>query len=895
MKNILTIILVFCAFFFAFGQKKTIDSIAIKNWVYPQDAHVSNDGKYVFYFLGKELIIQSTGNNWRKELNGGKNVSFAANNKFVIFLMPKDTLAILTLGADQIIFKPFVSSYQLSNDDNAVILACQLNNKHKELLLYNISSQIEESRISNVKDYQFNNPGNCLLFQSLKEEEYSLSTLTIKSGQIKTLWQSTYPATNITFDDSGDRFAFVAKYKNIEGEKTGLFYYREGADSAKLRVSGDIPGIESGFELEDWNPLGFSKDGSRLFFYITKKAYDVNLKNDRASVDIWNYKDEFLQSEQLISEKYNKRYLCVINEGGFKCILLQPGFKSNWVLDYKSNNNFVLESNRTNRAEINWNVKERPNVFLISKTDGTQKLISRHVYTYDIYITLSGEGKYVIWYDRLKRNYFTYNIAAGITKNISLKVSRPLFDDEDDMSHPKSNFGIVKWMDNDKSVLVYDRFDIWKLDPDGIKMPVNVTKGLGRKTNTVLRLYRDGQNTPTSFKDSKQFLLVAFNRINKDNGFYKSDLSGQKAPEYLSMGSFVYYLPEMPTRQYSLLANGLITKAKDTGVYMVSRMSAKEFPNLFITTNFKTFKPMTDLHPQDNYNWVNSTLMHWKMSYDKTNEGILYKPTDFDPKKKYPIIFYFYERNADDLNGFIRPGYDCGQMNIAAYVSRGYLVFIPDILYKIENPGPSAYNTVVSAARYLSKFPWVDTKKMGIQGHSFGAYEVNYIITHTNLLAAACSAEGLSDMVGNANAKRDEDGSSNQSYYEDSQGRMGMSLWSIPQQYVRNSPIFFAENIVTPLLIMANSEDKTVPWQQGIELFSALRRLKKKVWLLQYDTEEHQLTNEIDQKDYTIRLGQFFDRYLMDKPAPIWMTEGVPASRKRIDDGLALDTTGKQP
>jgi hypothetical protein len=94
--------------------------------------------------------------------------------------------------------------------------------------------------------------------------------------------------------------------------------------------------------------------------------------------------------------------------------------------------------------------------------------------------------------------------------------------------------------------------------------------------------------------------------------------------------------------------------------------------------------------------------------------------------------------------------------------------------------------------------------------------------------------------------------------------------------------------------MMSNKADGDVPFPQGVEMFTALRRLGKKAWMLQYDGEDH-MVFDAAAADLTVRMKQFFDHYLKGAPPPKWMTEGVPARLKGIDSGLELDTSGKQP
>ena len=247
---------------------------------------------------------------------------------------------------------------------------------------------------------------------------------------------------------------------------------------------------------------------------------------------------------------------------------------------------------------------------------------------------------------------------------------------------------------------------------------------------------------------------------------------------------------------------------------------------------------------------------------------------------------------------YLRPFFSFGPIDIPWLVSQGYLVFTPDIIYNVGKTGQSTCLSVLSAAKYLSKFPFVDTKHMGLQGHSFGGYETNYLVSHTTLFAAAAEGAGVSDFVsgyGTMAGGLGQEQQINQTFrYETGLYNMGASLWQSPDLYIENSPIFKADRVTTPLLIMHNKKDANVSWSQGVAWYAGLRRLGKKVWMLEYDEGTHGVGG-VDAMDYTLRLMQFFDHYLKKALPPKWMTDGIPARLKGIEMGYELDGSGKKP
>ena len=250
------------------------------------------------------------------------------------------------------------------------------------------------------------------------------------------------------------------------------------------------------------------------------------------------------------------------------------------------------------------------------------------------------------------------------------------------------------------------------------------------------------------------------------------------------------------------------------------------------------------------------------------------------------MLAVFYETGSEELYTHYTMEPSWSWVNYPFYVSRGYVVFVPDIHYSIGLPGESAYNYVCSGVEAVCDlYPNIDRKRIGIDGQSWGGYQTAYLVTRTNMFACAGSGAPVANMSSAFGGIRWESGDSRQAQYEQGQSRIGSNLWEAPELYIKNSPVFHANNCNTPLLIMHNDADGAVPWYQVIEMFMALRRLQKPVWLLQYNGEAHNIRDRKNRKDITIRLQQFFDHYLMGDPMPRWMKEGINPVRKGQDMG----------
>ena len=332
---------------------------------------------------------------------------------------------------------------------------------------------------------------------------------------------------------------------------------------------------------------------------------------------------------------------------------------------------------------------------------------------------------------------------------------------------------------------------------------------------------------------------------------------------------------------------GGTVKAKLANQLLFTRESFREFPDVWISDLSLTApKKISDANPQmKNYFWGTVELVNWTSLDNIPLTGLLYKPENFDPKKKYPMIVNFYERNSENLHAHNAPFPHRSTINQTVYTSDGYLVFVPDVIYKIGFPGESAHNCILPGVTSLIAKGFVDEKNIGIQGHSWGGYQIAYLVTRTDMFKAAEAGAVVANMISAYGGIRWESGLSRMFQYEKTQTRLGGSLWEKPMLYIENSPIFFADKIKTPLLLLHNDADGAVPWYQGIEMYMAMRRLNKPVWMLNYNGEPHWPLKRENRMDFQIRMKQFFDYYLKGATLPPWMKEGVPAIEKGITKG----------
>ena len=752
-----------------------------------------------------------------------------------------------------------------------------------ELVLRNLKTA-EEKKYKLVTDYLFDEQGSTLLIETSKktgDSTIQASVVLINTSDFKadTIFKKFNDAKNYAFDDAGKQVVFVAERDSAAKALQKfykLIYFEKGMKEAVVKADRSTTGVRNGFTVSpDFNNQ-FSKDGSKLYFGWAniRKPKDTTLVDfETARLDVWHYNDDNLQPQQLLQVQADLRrsQLAVFNKGTASFVWLENSDDDFVQTVNQGNADYVLAAtSKGYRIADQWQGFSKMSAYIVSTKDGSRKKVAD---TIRGQYSASPSGKYVFWYNWLNKTYFAYNVQTGKTAAISKGVKVPIWDEEDDHPDDPPPHGVAGWLANDEVVYIYDKYDIWGLDPEGIKPPVNITMGVGRKNKMELRYNRT--NPEERFLENGQELLLrAFNTGDKKSSIYTLKLGANAQP-------FEKFMQEVSVMT--------VTKAKNATTYLVQKSTIKS-AELYASKELAGFSQLTNIaSQQESYNWLTAELIKWKMFDGKEAEGLVFKPENFDPKKKYPVIYYFYERDADGLYNYRAPAPSASTVNIPYFVSNGYIVVDPNIYYKNGEPGESAFNSVVSCAKYMAKLPYVDSTKMAIQGQSWGGYQVAYLVTRTKMFAAAGAGAPVANMTSAYGGIRWGSGLNRQFQYERTQSRIGATLWQRRDLYLKNSPLFAADKVTTPLLIMHNDKDGAVPWYQGIEYFTALRRLNKKVWLLQYNDEDHNLVERRNRKDLSVRLGQFFDYHLKGAKPAKWLTDGVPAIDKGIDWGLEIN------
>ena len=892
------------------AQKKPLDHTVYDQWQSLKDVVLSNDGSWMSYTIAPQegdaiLYVKNLKTKQAFTIDRGTQAQFTENSSFLIAKikptfnetrqakiskkkpeeMPKDSLLILDLQSNEIKKIASVKSFQLAEKNSQTLVylkdkKADINKEGSELVVLTLQNKSERV-FTSITQYQIHPYGQSVAaFQT--KTKLNPSKLIVASSTdttFKTLSSNIFNASNLVWDEQGKQLAYLVEkdstHKALQKDLR-LAYYTEQADSAKYVFDRTHIVMPNQYTIGGDKKLNFSKSGAVLSLGIQPilPIKDTSLPEfDRVSVDIWNYNDANLQSTQLKSldaslksteaivfkpatnqftylGKINDRQIQMTNEGDGQFAIAN------------------IDSNYT--IESQWQGYGKRDLYLINVNTSQRHLIQKGLKS--SLVTPSYDGSLIVFYDEISKQFKSFNTATLQTKQIAKDIQFPLYDEDNDVPDDPNAYGVAMWMDNHKSFILYDRYDLWLVDASGLNASQLLTKG--RASKTEYRFVKlDDEKKVIGFKD--QILLKSYNEINKKEGIAILDMGNRS----------LFTIVEQPMHFTTMVG------AKNANQFIVMQEDEKNAANIFqytFTQEKQSPTAIATLNPQQNeYNWMQTQLVKWKAYTGKTAEGILFLPEDFDAKKKYPMIVYFYERNNQTLHNYLPPSPTPSRLNIPFFVSRGYVVFVPDIWYKKGYPGQGAYDYIVSGTRAMVQKGFIDSTRIGLQGQSWGGYQIAYLITKTNLYAAAWAGAPVVNMTSAYGGIRWGAGINRQFQYEKTQSRIGANLWERPDLYIKNSPLFELNKVKTPIVIMSNDADDAVPWYQGIEMFTAMRRLSKPIWMLVYNNEAHNLVERKNRKDIQIREQQFFDHYLKGAPMPIWMSKGVPAIMKGRDLGLS--------
>lgn len=739
-----------------------------------------------------------------------------------------------------------------------------------------------ETTVAEVNDYLWNKDGSWLAYSvsSEKAENDGAFARKLADGSTVNLQKGKGNYKSLAWDTVGRQVAFLSDQAEYDKKVSPyrLYYWKAGDAAAMELVSATTKGIIAGQVVSDNFAPRFSEDGLRLMLGTAPPPAppaDPAAKTPAPTkVDLWSFKDPTIQPMQQVraTQERTRNYRAIVHLNDKRYVQLatadlpnvNPGFDPNRAI---GTNDLPYQQ------EISWDTTYS-DVSLVDLKTGARRKILEH---FNGNPTISPGGGYVLYFDDGQADWFTYRIADGAKTNLTERLPVKFFDEGHDSPSLAPSLGTGGWTEGDKTVLLYDQFDVWEMRPDGTNARM-ITGGEGRKQHLSFR-YRTFDPDQRAIPTTKPLLLTTTNDDTKATGFYRVNYAGG-APEKIVM---------MDKRL------GAPTKAKDADVLVFTEQKFDEFPDIWVSDmNFTAPKKISDANPQQSqFVFGKAENIKYINTDGKQLSATLIKPENFDPKKQYPLMVYIYEELSSGLHGYVAPNPGTS-INIQRYVSNGYIVLQPDIVYETGYPGPSAMKCVIPAINTVVAQGYIDPKRIGIQGHSWGGYQITYMITQTNIFRAVQAGASVTNMTSAYGGIRWGTGMVRQFQYEKTQSRIGAAPWDAPLQFIENSPLFWIERINTPYLTIHNDADDAVPWYQGIEFNTAMRRLGKEAYMFTFNGEAHGLRSRDNQKYWTVHQDEFFDHYLLGKPRPEWMDKGVSFQQKGTRDVAPMFKTEAQ-
>ncbi len=741
-----------------------------------------------------------------------------------------------------------------------------------------------------VREFAFSDDGRTLVYAVAHRDTTAdgLFARDLDSGATTVLDRRTrgaYP--RMAWSRSGT-LAFLAARDRADGTPgdADLRTWRAGEPAAALRI-GQPP---TGWTIPPDSRLTWTDDGQRLFVGLRPAAapasadtafapLDVSAILRERGVDVWGAHDARIQPQQKVQfdERRRRLWTALLDIAAGTLVPLDSG--DVLLADVPQNPRTALARDaERHAAEASWD-RGYADLYAVDLATGRRRRVAEHV---DGPARLTPDGRAIVRFGG--RAWQALDTATGAARTLG-GPDTPLADEEHDSPDPAPAYGLAAFVgaDSTRAALVYDRYDVWALALGG-GPPSNVTGGEGRRTKTQLRIAETDPDR-RAYAHGDTLLLTGYDEAAKTQGLWRVVLGRPESIVRLAPGT----APDDRGGETSRGRPrgdapgriGVVVKAKRAPLVVITRESYRAFPDLYATDlSGAAPRRLTDASPDARqFAWGRSELVRWQSTDGEAREGVVILPDGYDASKRYPVLVYFYERMNDRLNVYPATAVTHRPV-LPQYVGEGVVVFLPDVAYEVGRPGLSALKSILPGVQMLIDRGIADGARIGLHGHSWSGYQTAWLVTQTNRFVAAAAGAPVANMTSAYGGIRWETGVSRQFQYEQTQSRLGATLWEARDRYIDNSPLFFADRVATPLLLLHGDADGAVPWEQSIEFYLALRRLGKDVTFVQYRGEGHHPKAYANKLDWAMRLHDFFGHYLLGRPAPAWMTEGAPYAGK---------------
>jgi len=880
-------------------QKKTLTTDDYGKWQAIGANDLSPNGEWIAYQITVQedndtLYVMNRNTNKIYKLEFASGPEFSKDNKWIVYRIGvpfkeaeklrdqskpiEYKMGLLNLETGKKETVQTISRFGFSRDGKflATYLAPPKDNKDKGsvLLIKNLSDSTTHT-IGNVTEYAFNKKSDYLgyIVESANTAGNSVELLNLGNYSLKVIASDTLKFSKLNWQKEGEGFTFFKTFKKdtYEEENAVVYSYVNIYNNPSLKIfdPATAAAFPKDMRIHNGSNLRLSDDMNAVFFGLKtwtlkpkkeekKPADTTKAKSDSsktmtakkpaadeklAAVDIWHWKDTEIQPRQKLTFSQDKEasYLSVWNMDNNRFYQLSKEITPDALLT--GNQQYAVTS--TNKKYKPAFREDYADFYLVNTKTGEEKLLyEKSLAGFNTGPRTSPDGKYLFYFK--DRNWWTYHVASGQNTNITQNIKTDFQDTRDDHPATRPPVGSGGWTKNDNEILLYDEYNVWAVKPDGSSSR-KLTQG--EKEEIVFRVNRVDFEDPF-IDDSKPIYFSAYGDKSKKTGYYKFE-----------NGKFTKLI-------FEDLSVGRLTKAKEANAFLYVKQDYNVSPELYAGDNFSNDKKVTGTNlQQQNYYWGKSQLVSFTNAKGKKMQGALFYPANYEAGKQYPMIVYIYELLSNTVHGYTAPSVRSAY-NTTNFTTNGYFVFRPDIVYETNDPGMSAVNCVVPAVKEVLKTGMIDKDKVGLMGHSWGAYQTAFLVTQTDIFKAASAGAPLTDLISMSLSIYWNSGTPDQKIFETSQGRFDGPWYERTEAHIRNSPMFNASKIKAPLLVAFGDKDGAVDWHQGIEMYGTMRRMEK-------PDENHGLAKKENQVDYQKRQREWFDHYLLGKPAEKWITEGV--------------------
>ncbi len=744
-----------------------------------------------------------------------------------------------------------------------------------------------ETNFGNVAEYSWQEAGSLLAYVVDAEGQAGngVHVFDPVTGLLRTLDSKSTRYTGLKWREETDDLAVLRLRPGGEEyeDSTHVILAWRGLSGRAPRASTFDPDSTGTFPADtrivDYRPLTWSDDGRVVFFGIKEREKKAELpdsvtadssgaaadstetedtkdseagdEEEPSTVQIWHADDVDIFPRQKITatEDRQENYLAAWYLDSGKFVQLGNEVVENVTL--VEGNKLAIGTDATPYEEARMFGPELRDIYVIDVATGDATKVKERVqYDYGP----SSNGRYLVYL--VDDHYWTYDLGTGQHTNITEGVATSFVDLEDDHTVPqKPPFGVVGWTKDDRSLLLNDKYDIWELRPDG-SGAARVTQGAEERIrHRRVRLDPDEEFIDTS----APLYLSTYGEWSKEYGYSR-----------VRMGRQAERLVWLPANV------GRLQRAENAEVFAYVVQDFDDSPDYFVAgADLANPRQVTETNPfQSDFAWGKSVLIEYENTWGKKLQGALFYPADYEPGKQYPMIVYIYEIRSPSVHSYTVPS-ERSAYNTTVFTSQGYFVLQPDIVYRDRNPGLSALEAIEPAVRKVLETGMVDPARVGLTGHSWGGYQTAFVVTQTDMFAAAVAGAPLTNLVSMYLSVYWNSGNTDARIFEISQGRMEVPFWEDVEAYVANSPVFHVANMNTPLLVAHGTEDGAVDFNQGVEYYNAARRAAKDFVLLVYEGENHSNAKKANQIDYHRRVLEWFGHYVKGEAAPAWISSGV--------------------